>query len=159
MTVSYDSARITAEGLARAITEQGPRFSVFEVSVPDVSTTVPRRVRAPVPDDAPEFLALAFEEAGRAGRPIVLAFEAAWCGACQRLKEEVLQHPDVAKVLTETQFVTVDLDKWPMLGDWYGVTVVPHVVLVDRDGFIVDRVGEVEGPAAFLGRLERVVRV
>ena len=54
---------------------------------------------APVPEDAPEFFATAFDEARKARRAIVVSFGAKWCPACQRLKKETLSYPDVADAL------------------------------------------------------------
>jgi thiol:disulfide interchange protein DsbD len=109
---------------------------------------------APVPQSAPPFFVAAFERARAAGRPVVLDFWARWCVPCVRLKNETLEDPAVSAALAKVELVMIDLDKYPQLGEAYGVAAVPDVVFVDRDGLIVDRVGTFEPPARFLARLQ-----
>jgi thioredoxin-like negative regulator of GroEL len=158
VTVSYDPDRITPEELAQVITQDRCVASVKDISSASPPITVPQPIEAPIPEDAPEFFTTAFEEARKSRRAIVLVFKAEWCGVCQRLIRETLQHPDVAQRLSAVQMVEVDLDKSPELGGWYGVSAVPHVVFISQDGIIVDDVRNFEPPDAFLRRLERLVR-
>ena len=107
-----------------------------------------------MPKDAPSFLRAAFDEARKSRRPLVIAFSASWCGPCKRLKKETLADPEVAKLLAKVQFVDVDVDEHPGLAKAYNVSAVPDVVFVDRDRYIVGRLGNFEPPAAFRARLQ-----
>jgi thioredoxin-like negative regulator of GroEL len=135
------------------------RFTAGIRDTPDASDAPAGlgRSPAPVPEEAPEFFATAFDEARKAKRAIVVSFGAKWCPACQRLKKETLSHPDVVDVLSGMQFVEVDLDESPEVGHWYGVSAVPHVFLIDREGIIVDSVRSFEPPQTFLARLKKLI--
>jgi thiol:disulfide interchange protein DsbD len=135
------------------------RFTADIRDVPDTAppTTEPRRIPAPLPEDAPEFFVTAFEQARRSRRPMVLVFGAQWCPACQRLAKETLSHPDVVEALSRVEMVEVDLDKWTDFGGWYGVSAVPHVVLIDGNGMIADTVRDFEPAETFVGRLRALV--
>lgn len=108
-----------------------------------------------VPIDAPKFFIIATERAKAAGRPIVVDFWAQWCAACLQLKRETLEDPDVAKALGIAEVIYVDLDKYPALGETYGVAAIPDVLFIDKSGRIVDRLQKFEPPQAFAARVRR----
>jgi len=155
--VSYDDASTSPERLAQVIAGVCDKFSVSRLPAATTPTAAGRQIEAPLPDEAPDFLVEAFEQARAANRPMVLDFQTEWCGACQRLKKETLQHPSVADLLAQVQMVYVDLDKNPKLGDWYGISAVPDVVFVDRNGIIADRLNEFEPPEGFASRVRKLL--
>jgi len=87
----------------------------------------------------------------------VIDFSASWCGPCKRLKTETLADPEVAKLLAKVQFVDVDVEEHPGLAKAYNVSAVPDVVFVDRDRYIVGRLGNFEAPTAFRARLQALL--
>ena len=109
----------------------------------------------PVPGDAPKFFRDAFASARGNGRPVMVDFWASWCGPCIRLRQETFENENVAKLLKGVEVVFVDLDKHPTLGDAYRVDSVPNVLLIDRGGFVVDRLRNFEPPELFAKRLIR----
>ena len=110
-----------------------------------------------VPADAPKFFVDAIERARAAQRPIIIDFWAEWCVACLRLKRETLEHPDAARVLSAIELIYVDLDKYPMLGESYGVVAIPDVFLIDSFGRIVDRMQTFVPPKAFVTRVRKAL--
>ena len=112
---------------------------------------------APLPENGPTSFREAFERARQANKPVVIDFWAEWCAPCARLKEETLKHADVATALDAVELVLVDLDEHPELAAVYGVETVPDVFFVDRDGFVVDRLREVEPADRFQARLRRLL--
>ena len=108
-----------------------------------------------VPHDAPKFFRDAFANARANKRLLIVDFWASWCGPCLRLKKETFEAENVVKLLDGIEVVFVDLDEHPALGQANRVDAVPDVFLIDRDGFVVDRLRNFEPPAAFAERLKQ----
>ena len=108
-----------------------------------------------VPMDAPQFFIDATKRAKTTRRPIVVDFWAEWCATCLQLKRETLEDPDVAKALSLVEVIYVDLDKYPALGEAYGVAAIPDVFFIDKSGRIVDRLQNFEPAEAFAARVRR----
>lgn len=142
--------------LAAAIRELGYDARTPSRDRPDKAVSK-RLTRLCVPPGAPKFFVDAIEEAGAAHRPIILDFWAEWCAACLRLKHETLDHPDVARVLSAVEVIYVDLDKYPELGEAYGVAAMPDVFFIDRTGHIVDRLQNFEPPKEFVARVRKIL--
>jgi thioredoxin-like negative regulator of GroEL len=110
-----------------------------------------------VPADAPKFFVDAIERAKAAQRPIIIDFWAEWCVACLRLKRETLEHPEAAEVLGAIELIYVDLDKYPALGEAYGVVAIPDVFVIASTGRIVDRMQKFVPPKAFVTRVRKAL--
>jgi len=110
-----------------------------------------------VPADAPKFFVDAIERAKAAQRPIIIDFWAEWCVACLRLKRETLEHPEAAGVLSAIELIYIDLDKYPAIGEAYGVVAIPDVFLIDSSGRIVDRMQRFVPPKAFVTRVRKAL--
>ena len=156
--ISYTAALTTPEQLGKKITALGYKIKTVAQRSPatDAQGEMPRR--APLPDDAPDVLRDAFALAREKNQPLIVDFWASWCGPCLQLKKVTFAEKKVARLLEQVQVVFVDLDVYPKLGKAYAVESVPDVFLIDRNGFIVDRVRNFEPPAAFAKRVGSLLR-
>ncbi|MEZ6033355.1 MAG: thioredoxin family protein [Planctomycetaceae bacterium] len=67
--------------------------------------------------------------------PMVLHFEAAWCGACRQMDSAVLAQSVVTNYLgTKIIGVRIDSDRDPQLVAQYGISSLPTEVVVGSDG-------------------------
>lgn len=75
--------------------------------------------------------------AEREGLPILLHFQAWYCGPCQRMDRDVFPHTDVQKALS-TGLVSVEIDvtKEPDLAARFEASTVPRDVVVFADGTV-----------------------
>ncbi len=132
----------------------------YEAKSPPPVSTKPAGTKQlkqlPIPPNAPQFFIDAVERAKKKHRPIVIDFWAEWCVTCLRLKRETLEHPDVANALRSVELIYVDLDKYPALGDVYGVAAIPDLIFADKTGRIVDRLQNFESPEALISRVQEL---
>jgi len=72
--------------------------------------------------------------------PIMLHFEAVWCGACRQMDSAVLSHHDVVKHLGTTVIgVRIDADRDPELIRKYAISSLPTEVVIGSDGLELAR--------------------
>lgn len=67
------------------------------------------------------------EEVLKSDRPVLIDFNADWCGPCQMLKptvEEIAEEQDAVKI------ASINVDDEPELAMQYGVSSIPCLVLV-----------------------------
>ena len=156
VTVQYDPLAAGPSAFAAAIDELG-----YEAKAPSPRPSKKAESRQLsrlcVPADAPKFFVDAIERARAARRPIIIDFWAEWCAACLRFKRETLDHPETAGVLSAIELIYVDLDKYPTLGEVYGVVAIPDVFLIDSSGRIVDRMQKFVPPKAFVARVRKAL--
>lgn len=80
-----------------------------------------------------------FEEARKIATdrklPLLLHFDATWCGACRRMEAEVLNKSQVKDLLGEKVVgVRIDADRYQDLIREYGISTLPTEVVVQPDG-------------------------
>lgn len=85
----------------------------------------------------------ALRQAKASGRPVIVHFGAAWCGACQRLEDEVWPDPSVRGAAARFVAVHVDLTDDNAAANThtkrYGVESLPTVVFIDSHGELLDK--------------------
>lgn len=88
--------------------------------------------------------------------PIVLHFEAVWCGACRTMDSAVLSQPEVVKHLGHTVIgVRIDADRDPELITRYSISSLPTEVVVGADGKELARFAGSATLAEYTARLDK----
>lgn len=78
---------------------------------------------------------LAQQQALHKKLPLIIHFEADWCGPCRKMKSEVLQQPQVLQMLgTKVIAVRVNADRSPDIVSKFSVASLPTEVIVAADG-------------------------
>ena len=79
-------------------------------------------------------LPAALNQARTDQRPILVDFQAAWCGPCEWMKREVFPRKEVAQVLKTWIPVQIDIDAQPRVAEQYGVEAYPTFMVLSADG-------------------------
>jgi len=76
-------------------------------------------------------LDLARQQARATGKPLLIEFNAEWCGPCQRMKTTTLHDLSVAQSLQKFVLVSIDIDAHPELASQLDVETIPQFFIVD----------------------------
>ncbi len=115
------------------------------------------------PEGSPHFFT-SFDAATKAakisGKPVVVVFSASWCPPCQAMKTEVYPSAEVKPLHDRFEWAYLDVDDAAneALADKFGVSGIPHIEFLNKDGKTVgQQVGGME-PADFAKRLEKAAK-
>ena len=79
----------------------------------------------------------ALAEAKQSGKPLLVDFSASWCPPCIVMKHDVWPDPEVSRAVTDNYvplLIDVDDPRNAEVARRYGVSTIPHVVVVGSDG-------------------------
>jgi thioredoxin-related protein len=118
---------------------------------------------ADFPKGSPAFehkLSDALAKAKAEGKPVVAVFSAVWCGPCQQMKKEVYPSAEVKKYHDKFVWAYLDTDEESNSRDAekFGVTGIPHIQFLDKNGkAVVKQVGS-SSPDQFASTLKDVLK-
>lgn len=87
-------------------------------------------------------------------KPVVIDFNATWCGPCQAFKPNF--HSVASKYADRAVFYSVDIDENPELAAQYNVSAIPTIVIIKPDGTFSSSTGYMEEPE-FEGLVQKAV--
>ena len=92
-------------------------------------------------------------EASRTGKPMLVDFDASWCGWCQEMRRTTWSDPQVRKALEGYVPVRIDVDQNPELASRYHVSGIPCVAVINASGDTIKRNDGYLPPEPFLAWL------
>ncbi|HVR73653.1 MAG TPA: thioredoxin family protein [Planctomycetota bacterium] len=94
------------------------------------------------------------EAAAREGKPLLVDFEAEWCGYCKKLDRETFMDERVIRLVRE-RFVAVkvDVDREPDLPKKFEVSNLPTILCLSAGGDVLQRIEGFRPPERFLAEI------
>ncbi len=133
--------------------------------LPDVERTISTNelplAREVATEELPHEWLTSYEQgkqlAARQGLPLLLHFDASWCGACRRMESQVLHKTDVTQLLGRNVVgVRVDADRYKDLIREYGISTLPTEVVVQPDGSRGPKLVGAVSLSAYVSRLQNL---
>ena len=84
-------------------------------------------------------LQVALAEARKAGKPVLVNFTASGSPSCQTMDRDVWSDPKLQKLAPGFVSVRLDADlaTTPPIAEHYGVTTIPHILILDGQGAVL----------------------
>jgi thioredoxin-like negative regulator of GroEL len=115
------------------------------------------------PKGSPKFedsLRSVLKDSKENGKPIVAVFSAVWCGPCQKMKKEVYPSEEVKAYHDKFNWAYIDTDdrRNAKDGEKFGVSGIPHIQFLDKEGKPLDKQVGSSSAEAFAKTLEGVLQ-
>ena len=130
IVVTYDAAKLGIDELLEAC--EGSGFPATVVTEPRDEPE--KAATEAVEGEEPDFFLAALATAKEERKPIVLDFSAEWCAPCQQMLRKTFPDPQVASLLGQFVFLTIDTDKYPALAMKFRVFGLPDIRILSPDG-------------------------
>jgi len=100
----------------------------------------------------------ALTRAQQQNKPVLIAFSAAWCGYCQKMKKSTYPDADVIAVADAFIPLMIDTDKNPGVARQYEVSGIPRYIILAPDGKQIESfVGFLE-PKDFIAKMQSALQ-
>ncbi|QIF00093.1 thioredoxin family protein [Roseimicrobium sp. ORNL1] len=114
------------------------------------------------PEGSPAFvssLAEAKTKAKAEGKPIIAVYSAVWCPPCQAMKKKVYPSSEVKEFHDKFVWAYIDTDLKENAADAQkaGVTGIPHIQFLSKNGKEIDKQVGGMPPDAFAAKLKEVL--
>jgi len=150
-TMSVVVPLMTIPLLVTAVTTEADR------SVTDAVLKPAEQVLVVQPGDWTDSFVDAQRAAAEKNAPMLLHFDASWCGACRRMDAQVLNKPEVKAMFGERLIgVRIDADRHRDLIDRYRVATLPTEIVVAPDGTEGNRYVGAVSLQVYLSRLRQI---
>lgn len=115
------------------------------------------------PEGSPTFvstLAEAKTKAKAEGKPVIAVYSAVWCPPCQAMKKNVYPSKEVKKFHDKFVWAYIDTDEKSNAADAEkaGVTGIPHIQFLDKDGKEIGKQVGGTSPDDFVNTLEKMLK-
>ncbi len=135
-------------------------FVSMDMGLNTVSSEVTREVNVSSPD-LPHYWLTSYDDARRIAAtnklPLLLHFDATWCGACRRMDQDVLNKNEVTSLLGNRVIgVKIDADRFKNLISEFGISTLPTEVVVYADGTQGSRYVGATSLGSYVARLESI---
>ncbi|RBP43862.1 thioredoxin-like protein [Roseimicrobium gellanilyticum] len=115
------------------------------------------------PEGSPAFVSTLTEAKTKAkaeGKPVIAVYSAVWCPPCQAMKKKVYPSAEVKKYHDKFVWAYIDTDVKENGPDAQaaGVTGIPHIQFLDKDGKEIDKQVGGTSPDDFADKLAKVLK-
>lgn len=132
----------------------------MDMGITTDSSEVNREANVAAPD-LPHYWLSSYDDAKQIASknklPLLLHFDATWCGACRRMDQDVLNQDSVTELLGNRVIgVKIDADQYKNLISEFGISTLPTEVVVYADGTQGSRYVGATSLSSYLTRLKKI---
>lgn len=148
---------LTGAGLIILVGVAVVQFRSAPTAAPNAVGLAPERVE---PIAWRTNLYAAHQESVQSDKPLLVLFDAAWCGHCQKLKTETLGQPRLRRHVNKAFIpVRLNFDEATEVAEVLEVTSLPCTIVLSPQADLLGRIDGYEQADAYLAALERSCRL